>query len=136
MIPSAARHASSTGDGHVVPARASGTSPLSAVSNAVTPTVPTAPGAPAAPVASAASQQATVRWTAPSDGGRTITGYTVSCVSSNGGSSGSNSGATSPIAVTSATLGKSYTCTVLATNAEGSSAASVASPAATAMAAC
>ena len=53
------------------------TSPLSAASNAVTPSAPTAPGAPTALVASAANQQATVRWTAPNDGGRTITRYTV-----------------------------------------------------------
>ena len=55
----------------------SGTGPLSAASNAVTPNAPTAPGAPTALVASAANQQATVRWTAPNDGGRTITRYTV-----------------------------------------------------------
>ena len=59
------------------PRNGSGTGPLSAASNAVTPNAPVAPGAPTGLVAGAANQQATVRWTAPNDGGRTITRYTV-----------------------------------------------------------
>ena len=55
----------------------SGISALSAPSNAVTPTPPTAPGAPTALIPSAGNQQATLRWTAPNDGGATITRYTI-----------------------------------------------------------
>jgi len=60
----------------------------------------------------------------PSD--PTVTGYTASCTSSDGGTPGSQAGATSPIIVTGLTDGKTYTCTVTATNAVGTGAASAA----------
>jgi hypothetical protein len=60
-------------------------------------------------------------------GGSAITDYTASCTSSNGGAAGSNTGGSSPIVVTSLTNGKTYTCTVLATNAVGNGNASSAS---------
>ena len=58
-------------------ANGSGSGPLSPASNAVTPTPPTAPGAPTGLIPSAGNQQVTLRWTAPTDGGATITRYTV-----------------------------------------------------------
>ena len=47
--------------------------------------------------------------------------YTASCTSSNGGASGSNAGPTSPITVSNLTAGKNYTCTVSASNSDGTS---------------
>ena len=95
-------------------------------------TIPaTVPSAPAQPTISALGTTITVTFVAPATGGSAITGYTASCVSSNGGASGSGTGASSPIGVTSLTRGKSYTCTVHATNVEGDSGESPASAAAT-----
>ena len=82
----------------------------------------TNPNAPAAPTISASGTTITVTFVAPANGGSAITGYTASCMSSDGGVAGFNTGASSPIAVTSLTLGKTYTCTVHATNVEGNSA--------------
>jgi hypothetical protein len=67
---------------------------------------------------------------APFNGGSAITGYTAQCTSSNGGVPGSAAGASSPITVGSLTNGRSYTCTVYATNAAGNS--GVSSPSASA----
>ena len=53
----------------VQPANGSGSGPLSAASNAVTPTAPTLPAAPTGLIPSADNQQATVSWIAPNDGG-------------------------------------------------------------------
>src|SRR6185503_15320342 len=61
------------------------------------------------------------------NGGSAITGYAASCVSSNGGASGSNTGGSSPIVASGLTNGSTYTCTVRATNAVGTGAASAAS---------
>ena len=61
--------------------------------------------------------------------GAAITGYTARCTSGNGGIVGVRSGAASPLTVASLTTGKSYTCTVRATNARGTGAASGASTA-------
>ena len=60
-------------------------------------------------------------------GGRPVTGYTATCVSSNGGITRTATGAASPLTVTALTNGKTYTCTVFATNSEGDSAPSIAS---------
>jgi len=96
---------------------ANGTGAASTASAAVIPS--TVPSAPAQPGASATNAQITVTFTAPSDGGSAITGYTASCVSSNGGASGSASGGASPLVVSSLSNGKTYTCTVTATNTNG-----------------
>lgn len=84
----------------------------------------TVPGAPTSPVATAGNTQASVTFTAPaSNGGSTITGYTVT--SSPGGFTAT--GPSSPIIVTGLTNGTAYTFTVVATNALGNSIASTAS---------
>jgi hypothetical protein len=107
----------------VTATNANGPSDPSPASVPATPsTVPTAPGKPTAGVGNA---RLTVFFVPPFDGGRDITGYAAACVSSNGGASGSNTGAGSPIQVAGLTNGKSYTCTVTASNGNGDSAPSV-----------
>jgi hypothetical protein len=82
------------------------------------------PGAPTIGTATAGSGQASVAFSAPgSDGGASISGYTVT--SSPGSLTGT--GSTSPILVTGLTNGTAYTFTVTATNSVGTSAASAAS---------
>jgi hypothetical protein len=94
-------------------------------------TIPaTTPSAPAKPTLTRGNQRLTVAFVAPATGGSAITSYTASCTSSDGGVSGNKSGVASPLVVsTPLTNGKLYTCRVRATNAEGSSAWSVASAA-------
>ncbi|OGT13239.1 MAG: hypothetical protein A3F73_07820 [Gallionellales bacterium RIFCSPLOWO2_12_FULL_59_22] len=103
----------------VTATNAVGTGAASDASNSVTPA--TVPGAPAIGTATAGNAQATVAFTAPGTGGSAITGYTANC----GGIT--NTGASSPITVTGLTNGAAYTCTVAATNAAGTGAASGAS---------
>ncbi len=79
------------------------------------------PDVPAAPTVAAANGQVTVSFVAPFDGGSAITGYGAACVSANGGTPGTAPGAASPIVVSGLSNGKSYTCTVTATNANGTS---------------
>lgn len=82
------------------------------------------PGAPTIGAASAGDTQATVSFTAPtSNGGASITGYTVT---SNPGSV-TATGTSSPITVTGLTNGVAYTFTVTATNSAGTGSASSAS---------
>jgi hypothetical protein len=88
------------------------------------PANPTAPAAPTGVSASAGDTTATVSWTAPSSGGSPITGYTVT--SDPAGGTATTTGATSVI-VPSLTDGTSYTFTVTATNAIGTSGSSAAS---------
>jgi hypothetical protein len=111
-------------------ANGSGSGPLSAASNAVTPAAPTAPATPTGLIASAGNQQATVRWTAPNDGGRTITKYTVTPYAS--GVAGTPATVTGSPAATTAVVpnlanGTAYTFTVTATNSVGDSPESAAS---------
>jgi hypothetical protein len=66
---------------------------------------------------------AKVSFTAPStNGGRAITGYSARCTSSNGGTTRTKSGTTTPLTVTALTAGKTYRCQVRATNAIGNGA--------------
>ena len=86
------------------------------------------PGAPTNVTVVAGNAQATVSFTAPSsNGGNSITGYTVA--SSPGYIT--NSGLSSPITVTGLSNGSRYTFIVFATNAMGNSSASVISSAVT-----
>jgi hypothetical protein len=88
----------------------------------------TEPGAPTIGTVTRGNAEISVGFLAPgSDGGRSITGYTATCTSSNGGATGSVGGAGSPIVVTGLTNGRTYTCDVTATNVVGTGLASAAS---------
>jgi RHS repeat-associated protein len=83
-------------------------------------TTPTVPGTPTAVSATAGSSQATVTWTAPSDGGSPITGYTVTpYIASSAQTPVSVGGSTTTAVVTGLTNGTAYTFTVTASNAVG-----------------
>ncbi|HEY4096235.1 MAG TPA: N,N-dimethylformamidase beta subunit family domain-containing protein, partial [Baekduia sp.] len=113
---------------------ASGSGALSGASNAVTPTAPTAPGTPTGVSASASNAQATVRWTAPGDGGRTITKYTVTPYLGGVAQTATTvTGSPAPATalVTGLTNGASYTFTVKAANSIGDGGESAASAAVT-----
>ena len=103
-------------------ANGSGSGPLSSASNAVTPAAPTAPGAPVGLIPSASNRQVSLSWTAPDDGGRTITRYTVTPYL-NGVAQATTAVTGSPAptsaVVTGLTNGTSYTFTVSATNSVG-----------------
>jgi titin len=90
---------------------------------------PTVPDAPAKPTVTQTTDSLSVAFVAPADGGMEITGYTASCVSNDGGLSGSNTGVSSPIVVGPLSYTHTYTCTVIATNGMGDSSASAASDA-------
>ncbi|MDN4642121.1 fibronectin type III domain-containing protein [Agreia sp. PsM10] len=101
-----------------------GASDASAASAEVTiPAV--APSTPAAPQASVSGTDVTVTWVAPATGGSAITGYTVA-LSSNGEVVDTIDVAGDALSTTFSGLGysASYSATVLATNAVGSSALS------------
>lgn len=86
-----------------------------------------APAAPTIGSVISSGTGASVSFIPGNDGGSPITGYTVTCTSSDGGTTRTGTGATSPIAVASLTAAKHYTATVHATNAAGNSAESSAS---------
>jgi RHS repeat-associated protein len=90
-------------------------------SNAVTPaTVPQAPGSV---TASAGNAQAIVSWTAPSNGGSAITGYTVTPYIGSTAGTPVNAGASATgSTVTGLVNGTTYTFQVVATNGAGNSA--------------
>ena len=83
----------------------------------------TAPGAPTIGTSTAGNASAAIAFTAPaSNGGSAITSYTATCTG--GGASQSASGSFSPITVSSLVNGTAYSCSVMATNSAGTSAAS------------
>ena len=93
---------------------------LSASASQLVTVPPTVPGAPQSVTARANGTTAEVRFSAPvSDGGSPITGYTARCASSNGGVTRQAQGPASPVYVPKLSGGKTYTCTVWATNAVG-----------------
>jgi uncharacterized repeat protein (TIGR01451 family) len=111
-----------------------GTSQFSLPSNSVTPHVTTAPSAPGTVVAAPSNAAATIAWTTPTaDGGSAITSYTVSSYI---GGVPTGLGVFVVAPATSATMsgltnGTTYTFTVHATNAVGSSPESLPSNAVT-----
>ena len=100
------------------------------------PSLPVTVGAPAAPTgvtaANVAPGQIKVTFTPGANNGSATSSYTASCASSNGGVTGAKAGPASPLTVTGLTAGKTYTCTVTATNARGTSPTSNTSAAVTA----
>ncbi len=78
------------------------------------------PGQPTAVTATPGNGALTVLFTAPAQSGSSqIESYTATCTSSNGGATGTGVAANSPVLVSGLTNGKSYTCTVHATNSFG-----------------
>jgi hypothetical protein len=108
-----------------------GDGPNSDPSNAVTPVAAGhIPDAPARPTVSAGDSQIRVNFVQPNNNGSAINSDTATCTSSNGGATGSNLGGSPSITVFGLTNGKSYTCTVFASNGLGDGPASPASLAA------
>lgn len=101
-----------------------GNGPASAPSSPVVPY--TVPGAPTGVSAQAGNAQATVTFTAPNNGGSTITSYRATATDSTTLANGSEmaTGSVSPITVKGLTNGDSYTFTVTATNLAGTGMAS------------
>ena len=81
------------------------------------------PGAPVIGAGTAGNGSASIAFTAPAaNGGSPITSFTVSCIG--GGATRTGTGTASPISVTGLTNDTAYNCSVTATNAIGTSAAS------------
>ena len=118
----------------VTASNAIGTGTASANSNSVTPTAPTVPGAPTGVSANAGNGTATVSWTAPSNGGSSITSYAITpYIGSTAQSTTTITGSppATSTTITGLTNGTVYTFTVTATNAVGTGPESVASNAVT-----
>jgi hypothetical protein len=86
----------------------------------------TVPGAPSVTSVTSGVGQIHVAYAAPAnDGASAITGYQATCSSSDGGVTKSSTvGLVNPLVVASLSAGHTYTCTVVAKNAVGTSAAS------------
>lgn len=95
----------------------------SKTANFATPAATTAPGAPTnVTVTSLSGKSARVAFNPPANnGGSAITSYRAQCLSTDGGTTRSADGTTSPITFTTLSPGKAYRCRVRATNAVGSS---------------
>ena len=94
-----------------------GTSAPSQATNAVTIGVPGQPPQPTVDRTALGSLK--VSFNTPANNGAAITHYTATCTSQNGGATGIDSTKASPINVDALTPGKTYTCTVTATNSRG-----------------
>jgi phospholipase C len=70
------------------------------------------------------SRSLRVAFAAPANNGATITSYTATCTSSNGGATKRKTSPAAPITVTGVTPAKTYQCTIRATNARGAGPAS------------
>jgi large repetitive protein len=88
---------------------------------------PTVPEAPAIGTVMVTGTTASVPFTPGSDGGSNVSDFDASCTSSDGGATRTGSSATSPVSAASLSPGKTYTCTVTATNDVGTSSPSAAS---------
>jgi predicted RNA-binding protein with TRAM domain len=77
------------------------------------------PAGPTVTGSAPSSGSVSVTFTPGSDGGSPATGFAAECVSTDGGGTGTTSGAGSPLAVAGLTNGKHYRCHVRATNAVG-----------------
>ena len=97
-------------------------------SNAVTIGAPAPPARPT--VAKVSAGALAVKFRAPANNGAPIAGFTATCASANGGRTRSKAGRASPITVTGLSVGKTYACTVAATNSRGTGPASPPSAAA------
>jgi hypothetical protein len=113
----------------VAAVNAIGTGPDSAASNVVTPTSAAGPGVPTGVSAEPRNQGAVVGWTAPeNDGGSQITSYRVTpYIGSNPQAPTSVTGLSTAANLTGLTNGSTYSFTVVAITANGSSPESAAS---------